>query len=250
MRALNYPDDPDVGDSLFWIDHGSSGVPTLSRPRSDFTVNTPPPFAASRHPRPMGLDGRERWPACESEMRRDAREREEWAISFVRALRYGCEARRRDVEASTVGTPRSPFGLRPGQTQGAYREGPREVAGYAYRGTIVGEASHPGPIDCRPSQCVRATAARTGLCPSGSAGWREAPILGRLIRLARVRACRGGRGRVPVRARKTRRSAHTGGDSADNGADDVPPRHRAARTRCRHRVGPRETARYGYRGSS
>ena len=37
--------------------------------------------------------------------------------------------------------------LAPAEPRVVHREGPRESAGYAYRGTIVGEASNPGPID-------------------------------------------------------------------------------------------------------
>ena len=82
VRALNYPDDPDVGDSLFWIILGPSGAPTLSRPQSDFAVCYAPPFAVRRAPPGppgpgVGYGCPERWPAWESEEDKDERERDE-----------------------------------------------------------------------------------------------------------------------------------------------------------------------------
>ena len=47
--------------------------------------------------------------------------------------------------------------------QAVHREGPREGAGYAYRGTIVGEASNPGPANLAPSCWADAT----GSCDRG-----------------------------------------------------------------------------------
>ena len=69
----------------------------------------------------------------------------------------------------------------PTEPQVVHREGPHESAGYAYRGTIVGEASNPGPADpgavlrmsrliatrCRGSPDVEGP--RVGLVNSGEA---------------------------------------------------------------------------------
>ena len=59
----------------------------------------------------------------------------------------------------------------PAGAQVVHREGPREGAGYAYRGTIVGEAANPGPVglaaDCRVSG-------------TGARGCRDWPGVGEL----------------------------------------------------------------------
>ena len=57
-----------------------------------------------------------------------------------------------DYQDGGDGSPRARPGGAPGRDypvtpQAAHREEPREGARYAYRGTIVGEASHPGPAD-------------------------------------------------------------------------------------------------------
>ena len=71
----------------------------------------------------------------------------------------------------------------PSAPQVVHREGPREGAGYAYRGTIVGEASHPGPAD--PGAVLRgrlATAGRCwgladlGECRASLSGWGGSPL--------------------------------------------------------------------------
>ena len=105
----------------------------------------------------------------------------------------------------------------PVSPRGAHRDGPRESARYAYRGTIVGEASHPRPtalgVDPR---CEMAPACRrwglAGSCEDGPRfpGGEDMP------------------------------EASPMGESGRG--------HRCS-PRGRHRAGPRESARYGYRGT-
>ena len=75
------------------------------------------------------------------------------------------DSRGGDDESARPRTSGEPGREYPAGAQVVHREGPRESAGYAYRGTIVGEASNPGPVDltanCRGS--------RMGACDYG--GW-------------------------------------------------------------------------------
>ena len=113
-----------------------------------------------------------------------------------------------DMGTSDRGHPLSP--------RGAHKDGPRESARYAYRGTIVVEASHPGPaarsIDPR---CGTAPACRrSGLTESCEDGPRF-PGGGTCLRPARW---------------------------ASQGVDTGAPGGQ-------HKIGPRESARYGYKGT-
>ena len=71
----------------------------------------------------------------------------------------------------------------PAEPQVVHREGPRENAGYAYRGTIVGEASNPEPADPGvPHRGSRSSAARccgstgVGEPRAGHVNTGEAPL--------------------------------------------------------------------------
>ena len=105
----------------------------------------------------------------------------------------------------------------PVSLQGAHRDGPRENVRYAYRGTIVGEASHLG-------SAVPDAGPRGGAAPAYR-HWGLAD------------SCAGGP-RIP------------GGGEMLEASPMGESRHgHQCSPRGRHRTGPRENARYGHRGT-
>ena len=102
-------------------------------------------------------------------------------------------------------------------TQGVHRDGPRENARYAYRGTIVGEASHPGTT-------VLDASFRGGATPAYH-HWDLA----------------GARAREPCTP---------GGEEMLEASPMGESRHgHPYFPQGQHRTGPRESVRYGYRGT-
>ena len=145
----------------------------------------------------------------------------------------------------------------PAELQVVHREGPREGAGYAYRGTIVGEASNPGPVDptatcrlsgpgaggCRAWPGVEGL--RTGLVDAGGAllaepvGKSGCSCCGGLSALGVVGpspVCRDGV--TPLGGAPPPEAGPMGRSRGEGSCAPYGPQ----------RAGPRERARYGYRG--
>ena len=160
-------------------------------------------------------------------------------------------------ESSRPQTGGAPSRAYPAGPQVVHREGPHEGAGYAYRGTIVGEASNPGLAD--PGAVLRGRRPIAACCrdPTGVEELRDSFTSSRELLLASPMS----ESRCPCR----RAPPAVGGGSLPLacGSELSPPRRgpppRLARWASPgvdagaplfglHRAGPREGARYGYRG--
>ena len=196
LRAEGYPDDPAIVDKPYQIGlfFGAPQLrrtgPTLFPPPApgppSVTLRVPASSSSSASLFPPGGD----WQGIIAHLAEEPGDR----AGEDRQDDGGESSRARSGDASGRDYPTAP--------QVMHREGPREGVGYAYRGTIVGEASNPGLAD--PGAVLRgrrSTAARcwdlTDLGDSrvGPSGWggrlwparwasRGTPVVGRRLPMA------------------------------------------------------------------
>ena len=251
-RAESYPDDPEIVNNLYQV-----GL-FLGAPQ--FRSSGPNYFPASASVRPSVVFGA---PASSSSAVCFFPPGGDWRQIIGHLAEGPGVGVSGDNRGGDDGSPHArPGGASsqdyPVSPQAAYREGPREGARYAYRGTIVGEASRPGPVDpgAVPQSQPPTVGHRWSLIDPGE-GYPCFSGGGGLLM-----ACPMGESRRPCREPS---SASGGGDlaclreggprSVDGGA--APEASPMGESGCGylfvpfglHRAGPREGARYGHRGT-
>ena len=253
LRAEGYPDDPAIVDNPYHIGL-FLGAPQLRRTVQTLfpplapgpppvTLRVPSSSSGSASLFPPGGD----WQGIIAHLAEEPGAR----TGEDRQDGGGESSRARTGEASDRDYPTAP--------QVVHKEKPREGAGYAYRGTIVGEASHPGPADpgavLRGRQPIAARCcdcdptdlreSRASLTSSG-----ESPLaspMGESGCPCRRALSADGGGSLPPAC---------GNELGPPGRGTSPEAGPMGKSGCGywcapfglHKAGPREGARYGYRG--
>ena len=217
FRAEGYPDDPEIVDDLYRVGL-SLGAPQLR-------CSGPAYFPAPAPAGPSVTIGASASSSAASRLFPPGGHGRGSSITYRRRgalMRVG-------AAAVTTGLPHAwPDGASgqgyPVLPRAAHREGPRESARYAYRGTIVGEASHPGLFDPRVGPQSGPPAADRGWsligpreddpCHSSRGGSPAASSLGESRRPCRETspACCG---RCPTRPRGGRPCSLDGGSTPE-----------------------------------
>ena len=141
LRAEGYPDDPAIVDNPYQIGLFLGAPQLRGTGRTLFSPSAPGPPAVTLRVLPSSSGSASLFPPGG-----------DWqgVITHLAGepdARTGGDRQDGGGESSRPQTGEVPSRDYPAGPQVVHREGPREGAGYAYRGTVVGEASNPGHAD-------------------------------------------------------------------------------------------------------